>query len=150
MQEKNKINYKHNKVFWGAISFAILSISIIAYSLLDKKTKVSNYNTGKTDIIIINLKENNDINLLLIIGIFFLIIAFFSITYLFISKNTTNSSTKTEIKLTSKEIEILALIKEGKSNKEIASELFISVSTVKSHIHSIFKKLGVSKRVEIT
>jgi len=52
-------------------------------------------------------------------------------------------------KLTLKEREILSLIKAGKANKEIASELFIGVSTVKSHINKIYSKLEVHSRKEV-
>ena len=52
-------------------------------------------------------------------------------------------------KLTLKEREILGLIKEGKSNKEIANQLFIGVSTVKTHINKIYAKLEVSSRKEV-
>ncbi len=52
-------------------------------------------------------------------------------------------------KLTLKEREILALIQAGKANKEIASELFIGVSTVKSHINKIYAKLEVHSRKEV-
>jgi DNA-binding NarL/FixJ family response regulator len=48
--------------------------------------------------------------------------------------------------LTARELEILALIDEGLSNKEIAGRLFISVPTVKSHVHNILRKLGASRR----
>tara|TARA_R100000935_G_scaffold38680_1_gene60036 strand:- start:150430 stop:151488 length:1059 start_codon:yes stop_codon:yes gene_type:complete len=51
--------------------------------------------------------------------------------------------------LTQQENNVLELILEKKSNKEIASELFVSVSTVKTHINSIYKKLGVSSRNEV-
>ena len=52
--------------------------------------------------------------------------------------------------LTARETEILALIAEGKSNKEIAAELFISVNTVKVHVSNIFQKIEVSSRTEAT
>ena len=51
--------------------------------------------------------------------------------------------------LTSREKEITTLIYNGKNNKDIAQELFISESTVKTHIHNVFKKLEVKNRVEI-
>lgn len=51
--------------------------------------------------------------------------------------------------LTVQERNIMVKISEGKSNKEIASELFISLSTVKTHINNLYKKLGVSSRDEI-
>ena len=52
--------------------------------------------------------------------------------------------------LTARETEILALIAEGKSNKEIAAELFIGVNTVKVHVSNIFQKIEVSSRTEAT
>ena len=51
--------------------------------------------------------------------------------------------------LTKQEQNILALILENKSNKEIADTLFVSVSTIKTHINNIFKKLNVQSREEI-
>ncbi len=51
--------------------------------------------------------------------------------------------------LTAQERTVMVKISEGKSNKEIASELFISLSTVKSHINNLYKKLDVSSREEL-
>lgn len=51
-------------------------------------------------------------------------------------------------KLTRREIQVLLLIAEGKNNKEIANELFISEKTVKNHVSSIFKKIKVSDRTQ--
>lgn len=50
--------------------------------------------------------------------------------------------------LTPQEEKILTLIFEGKSNKEIASELFIELSTVKTHINKLYAKLNVKNRNE--
>ena len=50
--------------------------------------------------------------------------------------------------LSAREIEVLQRIAAGKSNKEIAAELFISEGTVKSHVKSIFSKLDVVSRTE--
>jgi len=50
--------------------------------------------------------------------------------------------------LTSRELEVLKQIVDGKSNKEIANELSISEATVKSHINNILSKLGVSDRTQ--
>jgi len=52
------------------------------------------------------------------------------------------------IKLTDREKEILALIVEGLSNKQIAERLYLSNSTVQFHVSNILSKLGVSKRTE--
>ena len=50
--------------------------------------------------------------------------------------------------LTQREKEILAVLAEGCSNKEISQTLFISVATVKSHLKSAYSKLGVSRRTQ--
>jgi DNA-binding NarL/FixJ family response regulator len=50
--------------------------------------------------------------------------------------------------LSPREIEVLRLIAAGKTNKEIASALFISEGTVKTHVNSIHEKLGVRDRTE--
>lgn len=50
--------------------------------------------------------------------------------------------------LTDREIEVLKMAATGMSNKEIASELFLSVHTIESHLTSIFNKLGVGSRIE--
>jgi DNA-binding NarL/FixJ family response regulator len=50
--------------------------------------------------------------------------------------------------LTPREMEILSLIGSGKSNAEIALELFISYKTVKNHVYNVFAKLGIHTRAE--
>lgn len=51
--------------------------------------------------------------------------------------------------LTEREEEVLLTVARGKTNAEVAEELFISVSTVKAHISSLMTKLGARNRVEI-
>lgn len=51
--------------------------------------------------------------------------------------------------LTSREMEIIAAIQSGNSNREIAGKLSISEETVKRHLSNIFGKLGVSSRLEL-
>lgn len=48
-----------------------------------------------------------------------------------------------------REQEILNLLLKGKSNKEIEDALYISIHTVKNHIYSIYKKLGVKNRYQL-
>lgn len=52
------------------------------------------------------------------------------------------------INLTKREKEILTLIVEGLSNKEIAKRMFLSNSTIQFHVSNVLSKLGVSKRTE--
>ncbi len=57
-------------------------------------------------------------------------------------ENLTNQLTKQERK-------ILELILQDKTNKEVASEIFVSLSTVKTHINNLYKKLGIQSRDEL-
>ncbi len=50
--------------------------------------------------------------------------------------------------LTGRELDVLGLLARGKSNKEIGANLYISETTVKSHLRSIFTKLNVLSRTE--
>ena len=52
--------------------------------------------------------------------------------------------------LSDREIEVLQLVGQGKSNKEIAVDLNISINTVKVHIGNIFQKINVASRTEAT
>lgn len=51
--------------------------------------------------------------------------------------------------LSDREMEVLTLVAQGRSNKEIARELFISEGTVKAHISHIMGKLGAERRTEL-
>jgi DNA-binding CsgD family transcriptional regulator len=50
--------------------------------------------------------------------------------------------------LTPREVEILAMVGDGASNKEVARRLGISAHTVKFHLEAVFRKLGVTTRAE--
>jgi two-component system nitrate/nitrite response regulator NarL len=60
-----------------------------------------------------------------------------------------DSSSDNPIPLTNREREIIALISEGLSNKEIAERLHIATYTVKSHVHSVLRKLGLDTRLQV-
>ncbi|WP_238015577.1 response regulator transcription factor [Dactylosporangium sp. AC04546] len=51
--------------------------------------------------------------------------------------------------LSDRELEVVRAVARGRTNREIATELFISLSTVKSHVSGIQTKLGLRNRVEI-
>ena len=51
-------------------------------------------------------------------------------------------------RLTTRERDVLRLLAQGKTNREIATELFVSVGTVKIHVEHIISKLGVSDRTQ--
>ena len=53
-----------------------------------------------------------------------------------------------DVRLTSRELEVLQFISEGLTNQEIASRLVVEVGTVKNHVHRILEKLNVSSRQE--
>ncbi|MDQ8936575.1 response regulator transcription factor [Acinetobacter rudis] len=52
-------------------------------------------------------------------------------------------------KLTKKQLQVLELLSQGKDNQQIAMQLFISLSTVKTHIQHIFQKLAVNNRAQL-
>lgn len=53
-----------------------------------------------------------------------------------------------QLGLTSRELEVLALIAQGLSNKEIAEQVFVSENTVKTHLSRVFDKLGAKRRTQ--
>ncbi len=55
-----------------------------------------------------------------------------------------------KFKITKREKEIIGLILKGKTNNEIEDELFISINTVKHHVYSIYTKLKVKNRGQLT
>ncbi len=52
--------------------------------------------------------------------------------------------------ISKREKEVVQLICKGHSNQEISEALFISLQTVKDHVHRIFTKTGVKNRVQLT
>ena len=64
-------------------------------------------------------------------------------------KNSLNILSSPKITLTPREIEIVELVRQGLSNKEIAAELYISISTVKTLLGRIYEKTGVSTKTQL-
>lgn len=59
-----------------------------------------------------------------------------------------NTSLISQLELNKRELEVLSLMAQGHSNQEIAANLFISLSTVKTHIQNLFEKLDVKRRTQ--
>jgi len=57
-------------------------------------------------------------------------------------------SLRLEDPLSERELEVLGLLASGKTNSEVAGDLFVSVGTVKSHTGNIYRKLGARNRAE--
>jgi len=53
-----------------------------------------------------------------------------------------------ELGITPRELEILGLMAEGLSNRQIADRLFVSENTVKTHSRRLFEKLGAERRTQ--
>ena len=60
------------------------------------------------------------------------------------------ASARTAVDLTARETEVLALVAQGKTNRAIAAQLYISEKTVASHLNHIFTKLGLTSRSAAT
>ena len=59
-----------------------------------------------------------------------------------------NEKKREELSITPRELEILELIAQGHSNREIAGKLFVSENTVKTHSSRVFDKLGAKRRTQ--
>jgi DNA-binding NarL/FixJ family response regulator len=64
------------------------------------------------------------------------------------SLGSNGQSRRNEYSLTQREHDILALLAEGRSNRDIAQRLYLSEKTVKAHLAAIFRKLGVTNRTQ--
>lgn len=52
--------------------------------------------------------------------------------------------------LTRREVDVIRMVAKGSSNQEIAGALFVSINTVKNHIHNMLEKLGMKNRRDLT
>ncbi|WP_282081214.1 helix-turn-helix domain-containing protein [Aquimarina algiphila] len=91
--------------------------------------------------------EINSINSLLLVP-FIVLVCWFGIL-LGKSKLSDEFDMAYQGKISNREKEVIALIVTGKKNKEISDELFVDISTIKSHINNIYRKTGVKNRKEL-
>ncbi len=89
----------------------------------------------------------NYLNSLLLIPFIVLIFSFGIV--LGRSNPTIERKSLNDFEFTSREKEIIQLIVAGKKNKEIADQLYVELSTIKSHINNIYKKIEVKNRKEL-
>ena len=59
-----------------------------------------------------------------------------------------NTALVAQLELSKRELEILGLLAQGHSNQEIAGKIFVSLSTVKTHIQNLYQKLDVKRRTQ--
>lgn len=87
------------------------------------------------------------INSLLLVPFILLIFSF----GIFIEQNKQQEKLKRidTFHLTSKEKEVTLMILKRKKNQEIADEMFVEISTIKTHINNIYRKVGVKNRKEL-
>ena len=64
-------------------------------------------------------------------------------------KGETAVLTRTDLRLTKREHEIIDLLLRGRSNKEIASQLGVSDQTIKNQLTTLYRKMDVSSRLEL-
>ncbi|MCI5054775.1 MAG: helix-turn-helix transcriptional regulator [Flavobacteriales bacterium] len=98
---------------------------------------------------LVRAKNNNSLILTIILAVLLLVSVVFNI-YLYKEKENYLKNNLIDYKavLTAQELKVFELMLK-KSNKEIADELFVSLSTVKSHINNIYSKLNISSRKDI-
>lgn len=64
--------------------------------------------------------------------------------------DTLNEAELKKLSLTNREYEVLKLLTQGRSNAEIAEDLFLSLSTIKTHVSNVFVKMDVKSRAQAT
>ncbi|QYJ67170.1 response regulator transcription factor [Flavobacterium litorale] len=136
----------------------LITVLVIAIGILliingnNKKENVASYDNGNVTVAVIDFsqpKPEPKTNYKLLSGMVLIALGVVVFAKMYFTKNHT-PTTEPLTKLTEKEKEVTYLIQQGKSNKEIATELSISLSTVKTHINNLYKKLSVTSRTELT
>ena len=98
----------------------------------------------------LNTHNTSSINWSKLIAILLVFSVLLNIWFLYQNKKKKSKKTlAAKEQLTKQEQKIVDLLLNDKTNKEIAQELFVSVSTVKTHLNNIYKKLNIQSRIDI-
>ncbi len=150
LQTEIKMSLFNRKIYSEKIRLLLLTVILLSgifLAIKPEKDNISSFKKDNISVTVINVKDKPTVHMDKIIGVILILFAGFG--YYFTSQMRSNSNNN-KIELTPQEKKIYSFIKQGYSNKEIASEFNISVSTVKTHINNIYKKEGISSRKELT
>ena len=141
------------KIKFFTIVIFLLSGLALLYFDYNKKNNNTSFQSNDKTITVIDLSDkSSDFSIPLILGIVLISIAVLLTLQTFLLNPAPSPPTPTlnlRSKISKQEQKVVSLIEQGKTNKEIAIELSISTSTVKTHINNIFKKVGVTSRDEL-
>lgn len=127
------------------VAFLISGLALLYFGL-EKKQNIANYRVNETTVTVIDLtQKNSDTTFLIIVGVLLILIGLFFA----VSTSAAKPKRKSKDNLTRQEKNVVSLIEKGKTNKEIAIELSVSVSTVKTHVNNIYNKLGIKSREDL-
>ncbi len=140
--------YNRNSLKIHLVLFSFIVGLGILFLDFHTSRNVYSYDKDGTSVVVIDLySRNDDISILYIMG---LILVGGSILFSIYSYWSSSQYSRIKRdKLTQQEKRIVGLIKSSKTNKEIAIDLSISPSTVKTHINNIYKKLDINSRDEL-
>ena len=130
-----------------------ISLNPKYYTSLLKELKLSEIDASEyafleKELVFYNLKNTeNKYSTSRLINFILAFLLLLCVAYLFLLKRIKTKNKNQE--LSKQELNVKKLILEGKSNKDIADDLFISLSTVKTHITNIYNKLNVTNRTEL-
>ncbi|HUF03181.1 MAG TPA: response regulator transcription factor [Aridibacter sp.] len=93
-------------------------------------------------------RESTSEVFIIISGLSFIAVGFLLSRFLAREEKRTKSGNLNDSDLTKQEHRVLTLVAEGMSNSEIAEELFITESTVKTHVSNVLLKLNARRRTE--